>query len=80
MTASPPGRRRFDPFRQISLALELPLIFVVEVLLGGLIGFGLDHALHTKPWLTLLFGFIGFGAGMWDLIRRLGSGNGQGGA
>jgi len=62
------------------MALELPFIFIGEIFVAGLIGYALDHALHTKPWLTLVFGFIGFGAGMWDLIRRLGSGNGQGSA
>jgi F0F1-type ATP synthase assembly protein I len=27
--------------------------------------------LHTSPLLTLILGFLGFGAGVWDVIRRL---------
>jgi ATP synthase protein I len=59
------------------MAMELPFVLVAAVVVGGLIGYFLDRWLHTKPWLLILFGGIGFYAGVRDVLRRLsGSGNG----
>jgi F0F1-type ATP synthase assembly protein I len=80
MTDPPPPKRRFNAIQQMSMAMELPFIFVGEVVLCGVVGFFLDRFLHTKPWLTLLFGFAGFGIGIRDLIRRLDAGNSKGGS
>lgn len=57
--------------RQLSLAMELPFIMIATVLIGGVVGYFLDRSFHTSPALTLLGGFLGFGAGIWDIIRRL---------
>jgi F0F1-type ATP synthase assembly protein I len=57
--------------RQLSLALELPFIMIGCVVVGGGIGYFLDRSFHTSPALTLVGGFLGFGAGIWDIIRRL---------
>jgi len=59
------------------MAMELPFVLVAAVVVGGLIGYFLDRWLHTKPWLLILFGVIGFYAGVRDVLRRLaGSGDG----
>jgi F0F1-type ATP synthase assembly protein I len=51
------------------------------VLLGGLLGYFLDLWLHTKPALMLVFGGLGFFAGVRDVMRRLpGSGDGSAGS
>lgn len=57
--------------RQLALALELPFIMIGCVVVGGGIGYFLDRSFHTSPALTLVGGFLGFGAGIWDIIRRL---------
>ncbi len=36
---------------------------------GGLIGWGLDSLFGTKPWLTLLMLFLGFGVGVRNILR-----------
>ncbi len=66
-----PDEQRVAGFsRQFATALELPFILVATVAVGGVIGYFLDHWLHTKPYLMLLFGFLGFFAGLRDMLRR----------
>jgi F0F1-type ATP synthase assembly protein I len=57
--------------RQLSMAMELPFVLVGGVLIGGGIGWLLDRWMHTAPWLALVLGFLGFGAGIWEIIQRL---------
>ncbi|PYU63886.1 MAG: hypothetical protein DMG49_27615 [Acidobacteria bacterium] len=62
---------------QAAIAMELPFVLVAAVVAGGLLGYFLDHWLHTKPVFLLLLGGIGFYAGVRDVLRRLaGSGDG----
>jgi ATP synthase protein I len=56
---------------QFGLALELPFVFVAAVGLGGAIGYFLDHWLHTKVVFLLVFGGLGFFAGLREILRRL---------
>jgi F0F1-type ATP synthase assembly protein I len=44
---------------------------VGTLVVGGLIGFALDRWLHTKPFLMLIFGALGFFGGVRDVLRRL---------
>ncbi len=53
------------------MALELPFVFVSAIVVGGLIGYALDRWLHTKPIFLLIFGGIGFYAGLRDILRRV---------
>jgi len=57
--------------RQSASATELPFVLVIAMLVGGGFGYLLDRWLHTRPWMMLLFGVIGFGTGMRDVLRRL---------
>ena len=36
---------------------------------GGLLGWGLDSLFGTKPWLTLVMLFLGFGVGIRSVVR-----------
>jgi len=36
---------------------------------GGLLGWGLDSLFGTKPWLTLVMLFLGFGVGVRNVMR-----------
>jgi F0F1-type ATP synthase assembly protein I len=56
---------------QTALAMELPFTIVGAVLLGGLLGYFLDHWLHTKLVFTLILGGLGFAGGLKEVLRRL---------
>jgi ATP synthase protein I len=53
------------------MAMELPFLLVGGALVGGLFGYLLDRWLHTKPWLMLIVGAVGFAVGVRDMLRRL---------
>jgi ATP synthase protein I len=56
--------------QQFAMAMELPFVMVAAVIVGGLIGYFLDRWLHTAPVLMLLFGALGFIAGLRDVLSR----------
>ena len=56
---------------QAALAMELPFTIVGAVLLGGVLGYFLDHWLHTKVVFTLVLGGLGFAGGLKEVLRRL---------
>ena len=66
-----------DVSNQAAIAMELPFVLVSAVVVGGLLGYFLDHWLHTQPIFLLVLGGIGFYAGVRDVLRRLG-GSGDG--
>jgi F0F1-type ATP synthase assembly protein I len=51
--------------------MELPFIPVAAVLLAGGLGYLLDARVHTSPLFTLILGFVGFLAGIREILRRL---------
>jgi ATP synthase protein I len=57
--------------RQYALALELPFVLVASIVFGGVIGYLLDGWLHTKPYLMLVLGFLGFFGGLREVLRRV---------
>jgi F0F1-type ATP synthase assembly protein I len=71
-SASPGVPKAKKYLTNTALAMELPFTIVGAVLLGGLLGFFLDHWLHTKVIFTLLLGGLGFAAGLKEVLRRLG--------
>jgi len=68
---SPGVEKAKDVSNQAAIAMELPFVLVSAVVVGGLLGYFLDHWIHTKPWLMLIFGGIGFYAGIREVLRRL---------
>jgi len=79
----PDDKKNFDPqasailekTKQVTndsaIAMELPFTLVGAVIFGGLLGYFLDKWLHTAPWLLVIFGGLGFVAGVREVIRRL---------
>ena len=55
-----------------ALAIELPFTLVGAVVFGGLIGYFLDHWLHTKVLFTFILAGLGFFGGIKEILRRLG--------
>ena len=50
-------------------AFKLGTELVAAVVVGTIIGFILDTWFDTKPWLIIIFFFIGSAAGMMNVIR-----------
>ena len=50
-------------------ALKLGTELVAAVAVGTIIGFILDNWFDTKPWLLIIFFFLGAAAGMLNVIR-----------
>jgi len=67
----PPRKNPSGVNRQLAMAMELPFLLVGGALVGGLFGYLLDRWLHTKPWLMLIVGVVGFAVGVRDMLRRL---------
>jgi len=57
--------------RQFAMAMDLPFVIVSAIAVGGLIDFFLDRGLHSKPYLMLALGFLGFFGGLREVLRRL---------
>jgi len=50
-------------------AMQAGTEFVVSILLGSAIGYGLDRWLGSKPWLLIAFFLLGTAAGVRSVIR-----------
>ena len=50
-------------------AFKLGTELVAAVAVGTIIGFILDNWFDTKPWLIIIFFFVGFAAGIVNVIR-----------
>jgi len=59
----------------LALATELPFLVAAGALIGGLFGYFLDHWLHTKPYLMIILGALGFFVAVRDMLRRLNKSN-----
>jgi F0F1-type ATP synthase assembly protein I len=66
-----PDKRPGSVARQFALATELPFLLAGGALAGGFLGFLLDRWWHTKPFLMILLGAVGFFAGLRDVLRRV---------
>ena len=53
----------------LGTALKLSTEMVAAVLVGSIIGFILDNWFDSKPWLTIIFFFVGAAAGILNVIR-----------
>src|SRR5215469_17324185 len=55
----------------LGLAFRIGLELVVAVVVGTTIGWAFDAWLGTRPWLTIVFFFLGVGAGMVNVWRAV---------
>tara|TARA_B100000427_G_scaffold7373_1_gene6729 strand:+ start:573 stop:854 length:282 start_codon:yes stop_codon:yes gene_type:complete len=58
-----------DPKSNIGVAFKLSTELVSAVAVGTIIGFILDNWFDTKPWLILIFFFVGVVAGIMNVIK-----------
>jgi ATP synthase protein I len=71
LNVSPATKRVKEDSQQYAMAMELPFVIVAAIGVGGGMGWLLDHYLHTKPVLMLIFGGLGFFVGVRDVLRRM---------
>jgi ATP synthase protein I len=55
--------------RGMAYGLRMAMDLVAAVFVGGLVGWGLDWVLGSKPWLLLAFFLLGFAAGIRNVMR-----------
>ena len=60
---------RYDSAKDYSKGYRLASEFVAGVLVGGLLGYGLDYLVGTLPLFLILFLLLGFGAGILNMSR-----------
>ena len=61
------NKNRVDPNMRVT---QLVIGYLIGGPLGGgLLGWGLDSLFGTKPWLTLVMLFLGFGVGVRSILR-----------
>ena len=53
----------------ISGAFRLAVDFFSAIIVGVVLGFGFDKLLHSFPWGTVVFVFLGFVAGVFNILR-----------
>jgi ATP synthase protein I len=53
----------------LGLALQLSAAFISSVAAGGLLGWGMDWLVDSSPWGLITCVLLGFGAGMFSLMR-----------
>ena len=58
-----------EPPSSIGTAFKLSTELVSAVAVGTIIGFILDKTFGTKPWLILIFFFVGVVAGIMNVFR-----------
>ena len=67
------SKRNLDNKKQnpssIGTAFKLSTELVAAVAVGTIIGFILDNTFGTKPWLILIFFFVGVVAGIMNVIK-----------
>ena len=62
----------------VALAFRLGAEFVSGVLVGSLIGYGIDRFFSITPWGLIVFTLVGFAAGVVNMLRASGEGRKSG--
>lgn len=76
MHSSPrePPEDRARWFRNLGLAMTVPMILLSGPLIGLLVGMWLDRRFRTSPWFTaagVTLGLLSSGREAFDIIRRI---------
>ena len=57
------------PSSKLGIAFKMSTEMVAAVVIGTIIGFILDNWFGTKPWLILIFFFVGVATGILNVVR-----------
>ena len=58
-----------QPVSSLGTAFKMSTELVAHVVVGTIIGFILDKTFGTKPWLILIFFFVGVAAGIINVVK-----------
>ena len=58
-----------SPSSKLGIAFKISTEMVAAVVVGTIIGYILDNWFATKPWLILIFFFVGVIAGILNVVR-----------
>jgi len=61
-------RQRMET-RPLGIAMRLSVELAAGLVVGGVMGYFLDRWLHTRPWLMIVFFFLGAAAGIRNVLR-----------
>jgi ATP synthase protein I len=70
--AAQASRRGSSNMSGLGQALRLSAEFISGVIAGALVGWLIDRMLGTSPWGLIVCMFLGFGAGMLNMLRASG--------
>jgi ATP synthase protein I len=62
-------RPDYQWIRNAGAASTIGLVLVLSIVIGFLIGYGLDRLLGTEPWLMILFTLLGVVAGFIEMFK-----------
>jgi len=65
----PEEKRRLNESHAYGMAMRLVAELLSGLIVGLMIGWFLDKGLGTKPWLLIVFIFLGLGAGIFNVMR-----------
>ncbi|MCF8474831.1 MAG: AtpZ/AtpI family protein [Emcibacter sp.] len=65
----PRNERVINESHAYGMAMRLVAEMVSGLIVGLIIGWFLDKALETKPWMLIIFVFLGLGAGIFNVLR-----------
>jgi ATP synthase protein I len=57
------------PGTAVGMAMRVGVELTAGLVVGGMVGWGFDYLLGTKPWLMLVFFLLGAAAGMLNVVR-----------
>ncbi len=66
---APPGARLAGSSQGMGVGMRITVEIVAALGVGFAVGWALDSWLGTKPWLMILFVFLGFGAAIVNVVR-----------
>lgn len=69
LTPKPKAKGQMASYDQAHVAWRMVIEIVAGIGIGFGIGFGLDHLFGTRPFLMILFIFLGFAAGIKVMMR-----------
>ncbi|AGF74221.1 ATP synthase protein I [Bartonella australis AUST/NH1] len=61
------------PQKRVARAVKLSSEFLASIIVGAVLGLGLDKLAGSLPWGLVFFLFLGFAAGILNILRSVGS-------
>jgi ATP synthase protein I len=74
----PPSQAASGP--GMSLGFRMAADFVAAIIVGALLGWGIDALAHSSPWGLVVCLLLGFITGVWNAVRAASQANSQAGS